>query len=214
MTKHHIDLTGKRFGRLVVLKPKAHRYWLCICDCGNEKPIRQDHLLHGKITSCRCFQREVVSKIATTHGACKNGNRSNTYSIWSKMRSRCHNPSDKLYRYYGARGISVCKKWRNNYAEFVKDIGERPCKSLSLDRINNNGNYEPGNVRWATRDEQATNKRNNLNVTYKGRTMCVAAWSRIVGLNKTTLYRRIVAGWPVEKAMTLPTMQSGNRTNH
>lgn len=202
MSKKDIDLTGKRLGRLLVIYKVGIDRWMCRCDCGNEKDIRCDHLISGQIKSCRCLQAERSSNASTTHGL----SGSSIYGIWSQIKSRCYRKTDKLYKFYGGRGIKMCKRWRDNFNDFYSDVGERPSRLLSLDRKDNNGNYKPSNVRWATRNQQAQNKRTNVNITYKGKRQCIAVWAREVGINETTLYRRIVtSNWSIKKAMTFPT---------
>lgn len=126
------------------------------------------------------------------------------YVPWRSMIQRCENESCPSFADYGARGISVCPRWRNSFAAFREDIGPRPSRAHSIERIDNNGNYEPGNVRWATRNEQARNKRNNRIVEYQGERVCVAAAAEKVGLTASTLHRRLTDGWPVDIALTVP----------
>lgn len=118
------------------------------------------------------------------------------YNIWCAMRERCSNPNNKGYKYYGARGIKVDQEWQGSFETFFRDVGPRPSPQHSIDRINNNGNYEPGNVRWATVYEQAQNKRSNRLVTINGETRCVAEWARIAGLKEGTVYYRLINDYP------------------
>lgn len=146
------DHTGERFGRLVVLgragtSPDKQKTWLCQCDCGNTSIVRGGHLRTGSTSSCGC--------LVTKHGMY----RSREYATWRSMVQRCTNPKDTNYPHYGARGISVCNRWRESFEAFLADVGARPA-GMSLDRFPDmNGNYEPGNVRWATAAEQAHNRR-------------------------------------------------------
>lgn len=163
-----IDLTGKRFGRLIVIRRMdhdkwGHSTWLCQCDCGKEKIIRSDHLLSNKIQSCGCLHNEGNN---IRHGHNKKGEVTKEYKAWGGMKQRCTNPSDKAYSDYGGRGITVCKRWLK-FENFLEDMGECPI-GLTLDRKNNNKNYCKSNCRWTTPQEQARNTRKNLYVTYNG----------------------------------------------
>jgi hypothetical protein len=163
-----IDLTGKRFGRwhVIALLPERqrntrerqrHTHWLCRCDCGGEGIVRGDKLIKGLSKSCGCISKEMFVKRVTKHGHTKHRLHSRAYSCWKNMKGRCLNPQHKQYPDYGGRGITVCQRWLI-FENFYADMGDPP-PDLSLDRINNNGNYEPGNCRWATVAEQLANRR-------------------------------------------------------
>ena len=161
-------MIGERFGRLVVTAHAGHdRYgfnkWVCACDCGCEVNVLQGSLKRGLTQSCGCLNRELAAdrlrKIATKHGACGQGrqNRLREYRSWEAAKRRCFNKADPKYPRYGGRGITMCDAWRNDFRVFFKDMGPS-AKGLSIDRINNDGNYEPGNCRWATAKQQANNQ--------------------------------------------------------
>lgn len=138
------------------------------------------------------------------HGASFKGRMTPTYRIWVGMRQRCNNPSNCEYASYGKRGISVCARW-NDFSAFLSDMGERP-RGRSIDRINNDGDYELSNCRWVTPSEQARNTRRTKMLSFNGETMCMKDWARKIGLRPDTLWRRLAGGWPVEEALTRPRM--------
>lgn len=196
-----VDVLGQRFGRLVVLRlgdPDAnnHRYWVCQCDCGNVKEIGGSMLLHKMSQSCGCLRRETMEafwKSHTTHG----GRRSREYRIWREIKSRCFNENCWAYKYYGGRVITMCDRWRASFANFIADMGPRPSPRHSIDRIDNDGNYEPGNCRWATRVEQARNTIKTRFATINGERRPLREWAEISGIEFYTLYTRSRRlGWP------------------
>jgi hypothetical protein len=149
------DLTGSKFGRLTVLevhhRTANKRWWLCACDCGTEKIVRSDGLTGGDNVSCGCKKIDQLR----IHG----GTGTPEHKAWSAMIERCHTTSHPMFSSYGARGIYVCQEWRASFQNFLRYIGSRPTRLHSLDRIDNDDGYRPGNVRWATKKEQANNRR-------------------------------------------------------
>jgi hypothetical protein len=156
-----IDLTGQTFGRLTVVSrsvaQRGNSYWNCRCVCGVERRVSLPNLRSGHVRSCGCLSRESRATRSTIHGHARVGARTREYSSWHSMVSRCTNPNIEPYAKYGARGIKVCARWLD-FVNFLADMGERP-PNTSLDRIDNDGNYEPGNCRWATASEQMKNRR-------------------------------------------------------
>lgn len=159
-----IDITGQRFSRLTAVallsqRKKKNRMWLCICVCGNTIEVAQIRLRIGNTTSCGCRQKELQNTISErgfrTHGM----RNSSEYRAWTAMKQRCYNENVKAFKNYGARGIRVCDRWLDSFEAFLEDMGKKPSPKLELDRIDNNGNYEPANCRWTTRSENLKNTR-------------------------------------------------------
>jgi len=204
-----IDLTGQRFGRLIALSlaPKrpnsANRYWVCRCECGNEVSILTSSLTRKETKSCGCLQRDVVASMSTTHGATKGKKETREFRIWMGMIQRCENPKYQYYHRYGGRGISVCERWRHSFTLFLEDMGDCP-PGRSIDRIDNDGNYEPSNCRWATSLEQQNNTTRSAMLTCRGETRTIAEWSRIRGINYMKIHARIRRlNWSVDEALNL-----------
>lgn len=162
-----LALTGKRFGRLTVgriadVDRQGRTRWYCRCSCGNRRVVVGGHLNYGATKSCGCLMRERTSRANTTHGhrrfSLKN-HQSIEYTCWTTMIQRCTNPGTKNWKNYGGRGISVCRRWRSSFCNFLADMGLKPNPALSIDRINNDKGYYPSNCRWATRSVQCKNQR-------------------------------------------------------
>ncbi len=201
------DLRGKKFGRLTVIEfshVKKFAYWKCLCECGSEKVAPGYKLINGDTKSCGCFRREASRLRVLTHG------KTNTYLfvIWGGIKTRLFNTSDHNYPNYGGRGISMFTEWKDDFDAFEKYVleflGERPSPRHSIDRIDNNGNYWPGNIKWSTPSQQGRNKRNNHLVLYDGQMRTLAELTEIAGFRKNTIRNRLVAGMKIEDAMVLP----------
>lgn len=186
-----VDLAGKSFGRLTVVHvshlafrgPYRKRwmyFWKCQCKCGKEIVTDGGSLRSGSSQSCGCLLRDAITK----HGLSKHP----LYQTWKGMKDRCSKTTSVSYPGYGGRGISVCERWQSLH-HFVSDMGERPSPDHSLDRINNDGNYEPGNVRWAIKKEQGQNTRFNVNITHDGKTLCLTEWARELGVSPDRVYK-------------------------
>ena len=205
---HKATLAGTRFGMLTTLEDSTHSLMqiLCRCDCGTIKRVRLYHLKAKRndktraTLSCGCLLYTVHLK----HGMNK---RSETtpeeYGIWSSMRTRCYNTKRNSYKDYGARGIKVCERW-NDFAAFYADMGPRPSPEHTLDRIDNDGDYEPSNCRWATPEQQNYNKRNTRYIEFEGLKLTLAKWSDRLGIPTGVLSWRLHSGWTEHKALTTP----------
>lgn len=197
------DLTGYVFGRLTVIAPTDRRVgkyvvWRCTCECGAEHSVSAGSLHNGSSRSCGCLRRDVATTSNTTHGA----NRTRGHQSWIQMLNRCRNPRATGFEHWGGRGITVCERWLR-FENFLADMGPRP-KGLSLERLDNNKNYEPGNCKWATRTEQCRNRSTTTSLTFQGETRCITEWARLLGMRPATLWARIKHGWSTERALTAP----------
>ena len=161
------DLSGQKIGRWTVLlkcsnqmqKKTGNILWLCRCECGTERIVASNNLSNGKTKSCGCYADE-IKRLRIKHGLTRRGfKKTLEYNSWASMIQRCTKPTNHKWKDYGGRGITVCTRWRNSFIKFLEDMGRRPTPMHSIDRINNNGNYEPNNCRWATPKEQRTNQR-------------------------------------------------------
>lgn len=186
---------------------RIRRRWLCRCVCGKEVEVPEASLVRGARESCGCAHGKNLlgeKNPAYKHGHCRRGQVRPERAIWQGLIDRCYNPQNKGYRNYGARGISVCNEWRQSYIVFFEHVGPRPSALHSLDRIDNNGNYEPGNVRWVTRTEQNRNTRRTRLLTYNGLTLCIRDWEERLGFKEGTLQNRLDRGWAVEETLSTP----------
>jgi hypothetical protein len=195
----------ERFGRWIVTSYMTVGRAICKCDCGTEKIVLTNNLRSGKTLSCGCYRKEYLSELKT------NGGKANPrlYAIWCKMKDRCYNRNVKDYKNYGFRNIQVCDEWKNDFPTFLKwsfDNGYEP--QLTIDRMDNNGNYSPDNCKWSTRTEQNNNKRNNNFITINGIRKTVTEWAEYSGLSRKTIQSRIKYGWSNED-LILPTKGVG-----
>lgn len=202
---------NQTFGKLTVLRyshaefrsdrkiPRTIDFWFCRCECGTERAFEARSLLNG-VKSCGCYH---PAEHGESGGVRKNGTspRSPEFGAYVCIKQRCYNPRTKNYKDYGGRGISLCAEWLHDYPAFLAHVGRRPSSDHSLERINNNGNYEPGNVKWATQKEQMHNTRRNRYITFQGQTHCISEWAEKLGFSRVTLGRRLKE-WPLERAMT------------
>ncbi len=203
----------RRFGRLeivgVVGKSPSGLKVACKCDCGNETEVFLTNLRkNGHTRSCGCLQQESRGANSTKHGMTETAE----FRIWSAMLRRCSNKNCEEYSRYGGRGIVVCDRWKD-FAMFFEDMGLRPSSRHGIDRHpDNNGNYEPGNCRWATYTENARNTRRNRVLEFNGESLCVSEWAERLGCRVHFLIARLNRGWSIEKTLTTPPVPRGRRT--
>lgn len=209
-----IDLTGKSFGRLKVIQYhgyiKEKSYWECKCECGKTTIVQMILLRKGRTKSCGCLSVELTVKRNKIHGETVGKKFTKEYLCWLSIRNRCLRKYSNSYPNYGGRGITMYTPWINSYKTFLNDVGRAPTKKHSIDRIDNNGNYEPGNIRWATRIEQANNKRCSLKIMYKNELRSIRELSDASGFPYGLIFTRISSGWDVSKAITVPVRKKSN----
>lgn len=205
MNHNFKDLTGQIFGRLTIVEynskdKSGQAKWLCKCECENYIIVTGGDLRKGHTKSCGCLRTENIIKRSTKHNNCRRGNETSEFVAWSSMKQRCYDKNFKDYNLYGGRGIKVCDIWLYSFENFLEDVGLKPTTLHSLDRYpNKDGNYEPGNVRWATIKEQANNKRNNIILEYKGESKTLSEWADKLGVTYSTLENRYRRGWTIER---------------
>lgn len=184
--KIHVDLSGRIFGKLTVIKLfeyyRGGSTWVCKCECGNEILVKRPYLICGDTRSCGCIREEKPN--SKTHGESGNGKRTKEYSCWCEIKSRCTNKKSKGAKNYVGRGVRMCDRWFSSYEAFLEDVGRAPTKIHTLDRFpDNNGNYEPKNVRWATPKQQANNTRSNVVLEYSGVSKTKTEWAEQLGIS-------------------------------
>lgn len=204
MPKPRKNLAGQTFYQLIVLGriPTANgdSYYVCNCTCGQRAIVKGSFLVAGVTKSCGCRRIDALVAHRRTHGMRKTP----TYKAWCGMKERCTGQGRKDYSRYGGRGIAVCERWLHSFENFFADMGERPSKGHSIDRIDVNGNYSPENCRWATASEQQNNTRRNRVIAYNGVTQTLHHWSVATGIKQGTIWKRLKDGWSVEEALTIP----------
>lgn len=208
-----IDLTGKRFGKLVVverIENKGKRVcWKCKCDCGNIKNVLSTHLVSGSINNCGCLKKLILSNKNKTHGK----SYTKLYRTYQHMKDRCYRKNDKRYKNYGGRGIKICDEWKNNFMNFYNwAINNGYQENLTIDRININGDYTPFNCRWVTWKEQANNTTRNHYIEYNNEKHTIAEWSNILNISSKVLQIRLKRGWSIEETLKTKKGEKRNGT--
>lgn len=196
ITNRMINMTGRRFSRLVVQsyfgKVCDKTAWVCKCDCGQVKNVIGTALRSGGTKSCGCLARQATSERSKTHGM----RDTPEYAAWCSMKCRCARDAG-----YAGRGISVCKEWSDSFVVFIRDMGQRPDDSMSIDRIDNDGNYEPSNCRWASRTTQQNNRRSNRRLVIDGKSRTLAEWVAVSGTSRQQIRSRLRRGWQSKEAV-------------
>lgn len=206
MQHNFVNLARQRFGRWYVAGPCEKRgnkiYWRCICRCParTERWVNGESLRSDKSTNCGCIRREKVAARNTRHGKTY----TREYVNWCGMIARCENPNHKAYQRYGGRGIKVCPRWRESFREFFRDMGVPPSPRHTLDRIDNDGDYEPRNCRWVLNKKNCRNRPGVIMLTYRGVSLPLNEWAERKGLPPKTVYARIRRGWSVHQSLTTP----------
>lgn len=185
------------------LPSDTHSHVLCRCSCGTEKRVRLSYILHGCSKGCGCLRDKASGARVATHRQ----SNSPEHVVWMAIKARCTNPSATGYENYGGRGITVCARWMDSFECFLEDMGPRP-KGASIDRINNDLGYQPGNCRWADRKTQANNTRRSRKLTFNGKTLGISEWARQIGIEESSLRERLSRGWSTEEALTTPNVQA------
>jgi len=215
MKSELINRIGQRFGRLTVTgraadgKTGRNRWvrWVCMCDCRAVVIVGVDNLRTRDTRSCGCLRREMTSMNRTIHGHARQSLLTPEYSCWRGMISRCTNPRNHAFARYGGRGIFVCARWLDSFEAFLVDMGRKPGVGMSIERIDNDRWYEPGNCKWATAKEQANNHRRRRDarmLEWQGESRTLTEWALLVGISVSTLWSRIRMGWSSGRALTTP----------
>lgn len=206
--KRLIDLTGKKFGKLLVLKrvdndKYGNLNWECLCNCGNKKIIRGANLRNGLTKSCGCYNYEqsvAFGKKWGGHNKIHGMKQSRLYNLWCNMKARCHNSKNDSFKWYGNKNIKVCKEWVDNFVEFYEwSISNGYKNNLTIDRLDNNKDYSPSNCKWSSMKEQQNNRSNNHIVSFNGKTHTLAEWSEILKIKYSVIHDRLKRGWTMER---------------
>lgn len=204
------DLSGQVFGRLKVIEyshtKNKRAYWKCVCECGNLHIANGKYLSCGDTTSCGCSQSEYF---VTKHKEAS-GLKTKEYRTWRRIKNRCLNPHNNSYPIYGGRGITVCESWLNSFEKFLSDMGRAPSPKHSIDRKNNDGNYEPGNCRWATARMQNNNSSNCVFIEMDGLKLSVAEWARKFNVSYMLVYKRLRRKWSLIDALSTPSKSTSS----
>ena len=212
------DLTGRVYGRVTVVRfvdtIKKHPTWQCICECGTVFQCTSGRLTSGNTKSCGCLKREVTGRLNLKHGCARVEKRTPEYTVWKGVVKRCFNPNDSNFANYGGRGITVCDRWMEpdgqGFLNFLYDMGKRPSLAHSIDRIDVDGDYEPGNCRWADSKQQARNRTDNRVLTLNEKSQTMVEWAEELGMSYMVLSMRIQRGWSHERALTTPVISPVN----
>ena len=185
-------LIGQKVGKLTVIGRASKNKFLCECECGNKTEVFGSNLNRRHTVSCGCYQKEIRGLSSVTHGMTK----TDEFNIWQSMKQRCYDKNCKAFAHYGGRGIRICNRWIESFENFILDIGKRPSKQHSIERVNNDGDYELSNCKWATKREQAQNRRYNVKIKYKGEIMTLSEFAYRNNLKGTMVYRHIKTKTP------------------
>jgi hypothetical protein len=203
----HISI-GEKYNRLTVVaeaeNKHSNRYIFCKCDCGRYKTIALSQLLNGNTKSCGCLKKELRIKQNIIHGLAKHP----LYRVWSSMKRRCFNSNDESYKNYGARGIVVCSKWMVFKEFYIWAINNGYARGLTIERVDNDGNYDPSNCKLVPLKEQSKNRRSNHWIKHNGETKIMSQWAIDLNINYGTLKDRLHRGWTIKKALETPIKKS------
>lgn len=207
---------GDRYSRLtfeeIELRPVLVSFCRCRCECGKTVYVKPSELKHGAVRSCGCLNKETqrrrFQELNGIHGNAKRGKKTKEYGVWTSIKARCYYPKHSVFEYYGGRGITMCDIWRISFETFLKDMGPMPSPKHTIERNDSNGNYEPGNCKWATNEEQVRNRRSNLKYTISGVTLCLKDWATKYGVNYKSLHHQVSKnGKEIEAAIRAATKE-------